>query len=120
MAIFLRLLPSHVSFGSGQIGGFPIGPILVDCWLKLTDLLGSSIEFEFSHSINVYVVVGFLRRGIEEIHLRNSEGLQALLQALIWKIKPELRCTHSIDRVKGRHPMVGFVPSLIPLAGIGA
>src|SRR6266566_7222283 len=28
------------------------------------------------------------------------------------------RPSHGVDSIKGRHAMVGFVPSLIPLAGI--
>src|SRR5438874_7239701 len=96
----------------------PIGPILVDCGLELANLLGGSIELEIGHRIDVYVVIRFLRRRVEEIHFRNLVWLQALLQALIGKVEPEFRRTHGIDGIKSRHAMVGFVPSLIPLAGI--
>src|SRR5205823_8674194 len=72
MAVLSRLLLSHVGFGFGQIGRFPIGPILVDCRFELADLFCGRIEFEFRHGINVDVVIGFLWPWVEEVHLRNS------------------------------------------------
>src|SRR5438046_8765711 len=104
MAVLSRLLPSHVGFGFGQIGRVPIGPILADRRLELADLSSGRIEFEFGHRIDVYVIIGFLRRRVEEIRFGNSVRWQALLQALIRTIPPDLSRTDRIDSVKTLHP----------------
>src|SRR5207244_571196 len=90
MPILLRLLMPHLFFGLSQIGWFPVGAIFVHSRLELADLLGRGLELEFRHIINIYVVIGFLRRGVEEVRFWHLIRLQALLQPLIGKIEPEL------------------------------
>src|SRR5437762_12008899 len=114
MAVLSRLLPSHVGFGFGQIGRLPIGPILADRRLELADLSSGRIEFAFGHRIDVYVIIGFLRRWVDEIRFGNSVRLQAWLLALIRKIQLELRRTDRIHSSKSRHATVRCVPSLVP------
>src|SRR5205807_9156024 len=102
----------------GPVGRFPIGSILAGRRLELADWSSGRIEFEFGDRIDVYVIIGFLRRRVEEMRFGNSVRLQALLQTLIRKIQPELRRTDRIESIKSRHALVRFVPSLIPFPGI--
>src|SRR5438094_2189177 len=120
MAILPRLLTSHLLLRLGQIGRLPVRAILVHSRLKLAELLGGTVELEFGNVINIYEVVGFLRRRIEEVHFWHFIRLQTLLQTLIRKVEPELSRAHGVNGIECSHAMVCLVPALIPLTGIYA
>jgi hypothetical protein len=97
VSIFLGLRLVHLVLRSLQIFCCPVGRYLFTAGSNWLTCLAAASNFNSTNAVGVHKVIGFLRRGVEEVHFRHFVGLESLLEFLVREIEPELGRAHRIQ-----------------------